>query len=458
MDSIVYIIFLITGLIAGGIAGWYFAKSKFNIPVPFAAEDFVALSNDKMLLEQKLADLRSVSEDLKRETFAARERSTSQTIEISRLDTVNKSLNEKLQSQKAELEELHKKIKEQFENIASKIIFDNSRMIQQQHSDKLTDLLNPLKEKIEKFENTVNVTHKESIRENQSMKEQLKLLQDMNKSIGEEARNLTTALKGQVKTQGNWGEVILETILERSGLVKDREYHLQTSMTSDEGRRLQPDVIINLPESKTIIVDSKVSLVAYEKYANASSQEERDAAMKEHLISMRRHIKGLGEKKYQQLYDIKTLDFVLLFVPVEPAFTAAIQHDPGLFNEAFDNNIVIVSTSTLLATLRTIAHLWKLEYQNKNALEIARQSGALYDKFVGLVGDLTKLGEQIDQTHRSWESAVNKLSTGRGNLVVSVQKLKNLGANAAKSLPPGLLDDATESDDTDEANNVSKLT
>lgn len=450
MDTIAIFVFLIAGLLIGGIIGWYYAKSKFNYVSPFSVEEYVSMSNDKLVLEQKVNDLRSAVEDFKRESYTSREKATSFNIEISRLETVNKGLSEKLESQKAELEDLHKKIKEQFENIASKIIFDNSRMIQQQHSDKLTDILNPLKEKIEKFETTVSTTHKESIRENQSLKEQLKLLQEMNKSIGDEARNLTAALKGQVKTQGNWGEVILETILERSGLVKDREYTVQSSMTSDEGRRLQPDVLIRLPENKTIIIDSKVSLVAYERYANADSPEERALAIKEHIISLRRHIKGLGEKKYQQLYDIKTLDFVLLFMPIEPAFSAAIQHDPELFNEAFEHNIVIVSTSTLLATLRTIAHLWKLEYQNKNALEIARQGGALYDKFVGLLADFEKVGDQIEMSHRSWESAKNKLATGKGNLINAVQKIKNLGANASKSIPANYLDDRLSSDDDEQ--------
>lgn len=447
MESLSLIIFLILGLFTGGVAGWFLAKSRFSKPMPFTLEEFVSLKNEKMVSEHRLADMRNEVDDHKKELRVVREQLTTLSVELSREDTTNKGLIEKLEKQKSELEDLHKKIKEQFENIASKIVFDNSRMIQQQHSDKLTDILNPLKEKIEKFENTVNVTHKESIRENQSLKEQLKLLQELNKSIGDEARNLTTALKGQVKTQGNWGEMILETILERSGLVKDREYFVQYSMTSEEGKRQQPDVLIRLPEKKTIIIDSKVSLLAYERYSSAATEIEKELALKEHITSLRRHIKSLGEKKYQQLYEINTLDFVLLFIPIEPAFNTAVMHDNELFNDAFDNNIVIVSTSTLLATLRTIASIWKLEYQNANALEIARQGGALYDKFAGFVVDLDRIGEHIDRSHRVWEDARKKLSTGSGNLVRSVEKLKKLGANASRSMPAALLNESVEDDD-----------
>ncbi len=443
------IIFLIIGLIIGALAAWLVAKARFNRHVPFTFEEFTAVQNDKNLLEQRYNDLRNDSINREADLDVLREKLNASNIEKSRIETLNSGLNDKFDNQKLEIENLHTKIKEQFENIAHKIVFDNSRMIQQQHSDKLADILSPLKEKIEKFENTVSTTHKENIRENQTLKEQLKLLQDLNKSIGEEARNLTTALKGQVKTQGNWGEMILETILEKSGLVKDREYFVQNSMTTDEGRRQQPDVLVRLPENKTIIIDSKVSLNAYERYANAETESDREIAIKEHVLSLRKHIKGLGEKKYQHLTDLKTLDFVLLFIPIEPAFSAAIQFDPELFNEAFESNIVLVSTSTLLATLRTIASIWKLEYQNKNAIEIARQSGALYDKFVGLIVDFDKIGDSIDSSHRSWEAAKNKLSTGRGNLITSVEKLKKLGAGASKSLPVSyqkdMLDDENES-------------
>jgi DNA recombination protein RmuC len=457
MDPLMFIVLVLSGLAAGAFVAWFLARSKYNKPLPFSMDEYLAAVNARDITEGKLAELRLSYEQMKSRSEQATDKITSLSAELSRVNTINESLLDKLETQKSEIAELQKLMKEQFENIAGKIVMDNSRLIQQQHSDKLKDLLSPLKEKIEKFEQTVSTTHKENIRDNQSLKEQLKLLQDLNKSIGEEARNLTTALKGQVKTQGNWGELILESILERSGLVKDREYVVQSSLTSEEGRRLQPDVLVRLPEGKTIVIDSKVSLVAYERYCSTDNPDEKEAALKEHIMSVRRHIKGLGEKKYQQLYGLKSLDFVLLFVPIEPAFNTAIQHDNNLFNDAFDNNIVIVSTSTLLATLRTIASIWKLEYQNKNSQEIARQGGALYDKFVGFLEDFQKIGNLLDSARKTFDSAHGKLSTGRGNLVVSVQKLKKLGVNSTKKIPAELYGYDNEDQDENSSSSVDNI-
>jgi len=450
------IIFLFLGLLAGALVTWLIVRRNSGKDSEFTDEEFLSMKNARDIAEARLQEMRERNDELKTEMSRLNEKVTTLSSDSSRLGTLNEALNEKLSNQKSELENLYAQMKQQFENIAGKIVNNNAQLIQQQHSDKLNDLLNPLKEKIEKFENTVNLTHKESIRENQSLKEQLKLLQDLNKSIGEEARNLTTALKGQVKTQGNWGELILETILERSGLVKDREYLVQSSHTGEDGRRLQPDVLVKLPDNKTIIIDSKVSLIAYERYSSAETQEEKDAALKEHLASIRRHIKGLGEKNYHQLYGVNSLDFVLLFIPVEPAFAAAVQADGGLFNDAFERNIVLVSTSTLLATLRTIASIWKLEYQNKNALEIARQGGALFDKFVGFLDDFQKIGNQISSTQKSWDAAMNKLSTGKGNLINSAQKIQKLGAASNKLIPQEFLnDDSVEDSETESKPNSS---
>lgn len=452
-----WIFYLIAGAAAGALVTWFMFRNVFVKNAGFTEAEYFDIKNAKDVAEARIAEMRERNEELRSESGRLNERVNSLSSESARLSTLNESLSEKLSNQKAELENLYAQMKQQFENIAGKIVVNNSQLIQQQHSDKLNDLLNPLKEKIEKFENTVNATHKESIRENQSLKEQLKQLQDLNKTIGEEARNLTTALKGQVKTQGNWGELILETILERSGLVRDREYFIQTSHVNEEGRRLQPDVLIRLPEGKTIIIDSKVSLIAYERYVSAENQNDKDAALKEHLTSIRRHIKGLGDKSYQQLYEVNSLDFVLLFVPVEPAFAAAVQADSSLFNDAFEKNIVLVTTSTLLATLRTIASIWKLEYQNKNALEIARQSGALYDKFVGFLDDFQKVGNQISSTQKSWDAAMNKLSSGKGNLINSAQKIRKLGAAATKNIPQEFVNDEG-SDETESDNNNTPAT
>lgn len=446
MDSIFTLLLILSGALLGGTAAWYMARSRFHKPLPFTIEEYTSLKTAREMAEVRLNDTQTELEKLKTQLHQLIEKNSGLSNERVRLESALSAVNEKLAEQKKEVQDLHQKMKTEFENIAGKIVFDNSRHIQQQHSDKLNDLLSPLREKIDKFESTVNTTHKENIRDNQALKEQIKQLQDLNTSIGKEARNLTTALKGEVKTQGNWGEVILETVLERSGLVKDIEYTVQSSFRDESGKRLLPDVLVRLPEGKTIIIDSKVSLNAYERLATCESEEEREAAAKEHLISLRRHIKGLGEKKYQQIYQINTLDFVLLFIPIEPAFSAAIQHDATLFNDAFENNIVIVSPSTLLATLRTIAGIWKLEYQNKNALEIARQGGALYDKFVGFLEDFQKIGSSLSNTQKLWDQTMNKLSTGHGNLVGRVEKLKQLGAKATKKIPGELLNDDDEID------------
>jgi DNA recombination protein RmuC len=433
--------YLIVGILAGVVIGWLVARMRYDKPPGIPVEELNRVAGEKLLAEQRLIDAREAVSRLEIELRTATTQHALSAADFAALKAVNENLGARLQDQKKEITELHEKLQVQFENIATKVIFDNSQRMQQQHAEKLTDLLTPFKERIMGFEKKVQEANEQSIRDNQSLKEQIRGLQDLNKTIGEEAKNLTSALKGQVKTQGNWGEMILESILERSGLVRDREYHVQASFTGEDGKRMQPDVLINLPEGKTIIVDSKVSLVAYERYSSAVDDAEREIAVKEHINSLRRHIRGLGGKNYQQLYGIRTLDFVLLFIPIEPAFTSAIQREPGLFNEAFDSNIVMVSASTLLATLRTISSIWKLEYQNQNSREIARQSGALYDKFVGFVSDLESVGRKIDDAHNSWEEAMKKLHTGRGNLVGAVQKIKKLGADTSKSLPEKFLPD-----------------
>ncbi len=271
------------------------------------------------------------------------------------------------------------------------------------------------------------------------MREQINNLKELNQQITKEAGNLTKALKGDSKAQGNWGEYILESILEKSGLVKGREYVVQESITNEEGKRLQPDVVIKLPENKNIIIDSKVSLVAYERFIG-SEEEDTASYLKQHILSLRQHIKGLSDKNYQKLYSIGSLDFVLLFVPIEPAFSTAAQHDREIFNDAFEKNIVIVSPSTLIATLRTIASIWKQEHQNKNTMEIARQATALYEKFKGFTDDLIDLGQQLKKTQGAYEGAMNKLSTGSGNLVKKVEDFKKLGIKPAKNIDQRLLD------------------
>jgi DNA recombination protein RmuC len=440
-------VFLLTGIAIGLISGWMIAKMKFSAVKGIEPSVYNQLDKEKSVIEQQLHSLKESNEQLKQEARLQISDMVRISSELSEWKTDYKNLDEKLAVQKKEMEELHIQMKQQFENIASKIVFDNSQRIQQQHKEKLDDMLNPLKEKIDKFETRVKETHEERIREHQSLKEQIVQLQTLNKTIGDEARNLTSALKGQTKTQGNWGELILEKILMRSGLTKGREYEMQSSMINEDGRRLQPDAIIHLPDNKHLVIDSKVSLIAYERYFNTEDEAQRLLFLKEHLGSIRRHVKDLGSKNYQQLYQLNTLDFVLLFIPVEPAFALAVENDTELFNDAFERNIVIVTTSTLLATLRTIASIWRIELQNRNAMEIARQSGELYDKFVGLVDDLIIIGNRLKSTKDAYDESMKKLHEGRGNLVSRVQKIKQLGLKTTKVLPQTLLD---RTDDIDE--------
>ncbi|PCI32962.1 MAG: DNA recombination protein RmuC [Flavobacteriaceae bacterium] len=357
-----------------------------------------------------------------------------------------KNLQEKLENNKTEVKELQEKFTTHFELLANKILEEKSSKFTAQNHENIKSILVPLQEKIQHFEKKIEDTHKESIDYHASLRQQIIGLAALNTKMSNETLNLTRALKGDSKTQGNWGELILERVLEKSGLEKGREYELEKSFNvNDENKsRLRPDVIIHLPDNKKMIVDSKVSLTAYEQYVNAETEEEQSLHLKNHLISLHRHVNQLSAKKYETLYEIESPDFVLLFVPIEPAFAIAINADNQLYNKAFEKNIVIVTPSTLLATLRTIDSMWNNEKQQRNAIEIARQAGALYDKFEGLYQDLLNIGKKLDGAKADYDKAINKLSEGRGNLISSVQKLKNLGAKAKKTLPQNIVSQSTE--------------
>jgi len=363
-------------------------------------------------------------------------------------DAAIKGLNEKLTDQKEELENIQEKFTKEFENLANKILDEKSNKFTEQNKENIKQILHPLQEKIKLFEDKVDKTHKESIDYHAALRQQIVGLKELNEQMSKEAVNLTKALKGDSKTQGNWGELILERVLEKSGLEKDREYVLEKSFNTDDDNktRLRPDVIINLPDSKKMIVDSKVSLTAYEQYVNSDDEDEKTKYLKEHIASLNRHVVQLSEKKYEDIYEIESPDFVLLFVPVEPAFAVAINSDDQLYNKAFEKNIVIVTPATLLATLRTIDSMWQNEKQQRNAIEIARQAGALYDKFEGLVTDLTKVGKKMDEAKTEYKGAMNKLVEGRGNLITSVEKIKKLGAKAKKSLAQNVIERASENE------------
>lgn len=363
----------------------------------------------------------------------------------SQLAAQNESLQQLLDSQKEEIVKIQEEAKLQFENLANKILEEKTLKFTEQNQQNLKNILNPLQEKITDFEKKVENTHKESIDYHAALRQQILGLKEMNLQMSKETLNLTKALKGDSKIQGNWGELVLERVLEKSGLEKGREYEIQKSFTTEEGNRVQPDVIINLPDGKKMIVDSKVSLTAYEKYINEEDDEQKSNFLKEHVNSIKRHVEQLGSKNYQHLYQMESPDFVLLFIPIEPAFAIALNEDTQLYNKAFERNIVIVTPSTLLATLRTIDSMWTNQKQQENAYEIARQAGALYDKFDGFVTDLVKIGKKMDEAKTEYEGAMNKLVDGKGNLITSVQKLKIMGAKAKKSLPDAILNRANSS-------------
>jgi DNA recombination protein RmuC len=337
---------------------------------------------------------------------------------------------QRLAEQEKSIQEIQQKFQLEFQNIANKLLDEKSQKFVETNRAHLDILLNPLKENIKAFEEKVDKVYNMEAAERNTLKGVISQLMELNKLISNEAQNLTKALKGDSKKQGNWGEVILERVLERSGLVKDREYRMQASFVTEDGTRLQPDVIIDLPDEKHLIIDAKVSLVAYERLVNCETEDERKLYSKAHVESIRNHVNGLSSKNYHDLYQINSPDFVLLFVPIESSFSFAVQLDAELFSDAWEKKVVIVSPSTLLATLRTISSIWKQERQNRNVLEIARLSGAMYDKFVGFVGDMESIGKNLKQSQSAYEGAMNKLTDGNGSLAKTADKIKSLGAKA----------------------------
>ncbi|MEM6514909.1 MAG: DNA recombination protein RmuC [Bacteroidota bacterium] len=393
--------------------------------------------------QRKMEELQQSITKIETEREAIRKEKDLLNTELARRNTELDNLQQLYNKRENEVEERQQQLRKDFELLANKILDEKSEKFTLQNKENIKNILNPLQEKIQIFEKKVDDTQKESISMHSALKEQLLGLKDLNQQMTKEAENLTKALKGDSKMQGNWGELVLERVLEKSGLEKDREYFVQQSFTLADGTRVLPDIVLHLPNSKKMIIDSKVSLTDYERYVNAE-EEQRPVYLKSHINSIRKHVDQLSAKNYQDLYDIESPDFVLLFIPIEPAFAIAINEDNSLYNKAFEKNIVIVTPSTLLATLRTIDTMWNNEKQQRNAIEIARQAGALYDKFEGLVKDLTGVGKKIDDAKKDYSSAMNKLVEGRGNLITSVEKLKRMGAKAKKSLPDKILERAND--------------
>jgi DNA recombination protein RmuC len=430
-DNIILIIAILIAAGIGAYLGMLFTKLKSKSDKGAIEERQHQLQNTINDLKQNLSKLETEREEIRREKDFLNTELTRKNADFENLQQQNLKRDEELATQQEQL-------RKDFELLATKILDEKSEKFTIQNKENIKQILNPLQEKIQVFEKKVEDSQKESISMHSALKEQLLGLKDLNQQMTKEATNLTKALKGDSKMQGNWGELVLERVLEKSGLEKDREYFVQQSFTLEDGSRVMPDVVLHLPDNKKMIIDSKVSITDYNRYINAED-DTKEIHLKAHLNSIKKHVEQLSAKNYQDLYDIESPDFVLMFIPIEPAFAVAINEDNMLYNKAFEKNIVIVTPSTLLATLRTIDTMWNNEKQQRNAIEIARQAGALYDKFEGLVKDLTGVGKKIDAAKSDYSAAMNKLVEGRGNLVTSVEKLKKMGAKAKKALPEAIL-------------------
>ena len=438
-DNLILILSILFSGILGAFLGVMFMKLK-------AKSEKSTLEERQNQMSLTIDDLKIAISNLEAERDRFRDEREGLNIELTQRNTEFENLQRQNLKRDTELEQRQEELRNEFKLLANTILEEKSNKFTEQNKENIKNILNPLEEKIKTFEKKVEDTQKESISMHSALKEQLLGLKDLNLQMTKEATNLTKALKGDSKMQGNWGELVLERVLEKSGLEKDREYFVQQSFTLDDGSRVLPDVVLHLPDGKKMIIDSKVSLTDYERLVNAEKEDEA-MYLKAHVNSIKKHVDQLSEKNYQDLYDIASPDFVLMFVPIEPAFAIAVNDDNSLYNKAFEKNIVIVTPSTLLATLRTIDTMWNNEKQQRNAIEIARQAGALYDKFEGLVKDLTGVGKKIDAAKTDYSSAMNKLVEGKGNLITSVQKLKKMGAKAKKELPEAIIKRAEENED-----------
>ena len=395
------------------------------------------------------------------ERCAAAERTqseTKQTLEAARLQILDlntrlakadadlQNANTRMQEYARDFEAMQNRLKTEFENLANRILEEKSSKFTAQNQNNLEQLLGPLKTQIGEFKTRVEHVYNTETADRSALRQQIDSLKDLNQKINEEAKNLTLALKGDSKAQGNWGELILEKVLESSGLKKGTEYVVQNSLKTDEGKTVRPDVIINLPENKHFIIDSKVSLTAYEQYCSSENSDDQKVLLKEHIKSVRKHVDELAAKKYHDLYQINAPDFVFMFVPVEPAFSLALRSDGNLFIDAFERKVILVTPTTLLATLRTVDQIWKQELQTRNALEIARKSGDLYDKFVLFYTSLEKVNSKLNETQTAFKDVFDDVKTGRGNLIKRVEDIKKLGIKASKELPPNVMQQAIETD------------
>ncbi len=427
------ILFLVLGIAIGLVLMWFFVKSRYVADLSVAKERAKLLELDLVTLKAEVTQKQEEILYLNRTLIS--------------VQSDYKNLDIKLKDQKDEMQKVQDKFNLEFKNLANEILEEKTKKFTEQNKSNLSEILEPFNIKIKEFEKKVEETYEKESQQRISLKEQVRQLAELNQQVSKEANSLTKALKGDSKIQGDWGEVILESILGHTGLRKDYEYSIQESFTLDNGRRLQPDVIVHYPGDRSVIIDSKVSLTAYEKFYSAINEEERTKAIKAHLLSVKNHINELSAKKYEELNGVKTLDFVMMFIPVEPAYLSAIQNEPDLWNYAYDKRILLISPTNLIAVLKMIESLWKQEFQNRNVLEIARQGGSLYDSFVLLTERLVNLGKRLDDADKYYQETMKTLSEGKGNLIGRVEKLKALGIKAKKQMPENLLSRAHDESD-----------
>ncbi len=441
MESTIYIVSG-SALLLGAAIAWFYARIR-------AAAERNSIEKELEINKDRLASATISLEHTNKSLEEERRKVSELSQKLAVAGERENSLQEKFDSYRKELENLQDKFKLEFENVASKILKQNTSDFSESNRKSINEIVDPLKEKIKAFEKTVSETYEKGLEQRSGLKVEIEKLVDLNRKISEEANNLTRALKSDSKKQGNWGEMVLERLLERSGLIKGEEYVVQESYRNDKNELLRPDVVIKLPEEKHIIIDSKVSLTAYESFISAEEDDDKTRFIKAHVHSVREHVKELAEKNYQLTEKLDSPDFVLLFLPLESAFSLAVQEQTDLFSFAWDRKIVIVSPTTLLATMMTVGSIWKHEKQTRNAIEIASEGGKLYDKFVTFLDDLENLGKQLSRAQKNYDDAHNKLVSGRGNIIGKVEKLRKLGAKTAKDIPQDFLPEGSQEDEDD---------
>jgi DNA recombination protein RmuC len=442
-ELLLSLLFLLIGLFAGGLGGWLAAKLRFQRNT-FSQKEIDVQYVHRSLYQQ----LEQQSDAQREDLFELQETYRLTSEKAARLEQANLQLEDTLRHQKEESVQLQQRFQAEFENLANRLLEEKSRKFTVQNHEQLDQLLSPLRERIKTFEEGIEKRFLEETRDRVSLKKEIEGLRALNQQLSEDANNLASALKGDNKAQGDWGEVQLELLLEKAGLQKNVHFEVQPTFRDENGKAKRPDFVINLPEDKTLIIDSKVSLKAYDRCFSTEDKQERERHLKAHIDSIRRHIRDLSNKNYTNLYQIHTPDYLLLYIPIEPAFALAVQQDPQLFVDALDANVVVVSNSTLLATMRTVSYIWKQEKQKSSVLEIARQSGLLYDKFVNFVEDLKGVGQRIQQAQQTYDDAMNKLVDSKkygDTLVGRAERIRELGARTSRQLPEDIVEAARSS-------------